>query len=180
MKKSKIVIALLLVFAVVIGLFAGCGHKKAEPEVGMWHAEIQLSDISGSMSDEDKAFMAMMAGSTMFEIDAQFSEDGTFTYVMNTDKLQEAVSNTVSTIFGFFIKFDISLFIDRIVDAALQDALKSSQQNYAGTYTKSDSGLITATDGQTLYFKVNGSSLVQIDEDGNEVLRFTKVVQAEE
>lgn len=131
--------------------------KGIGPEVGVWHAEIKLSDISGSMSDEDKALMSMLAGNIMFEIDSEFCKDGTFTYVMNIDKLQEAISNSVSTVLGFFMKYDISLFTDRLVEAALQDALQSSKQNYSGKYTRSESNLITASDGDILYFKVTGN-----------------------
>ena len=179
MRKNNILIRFALIFMCTLMLVScnqGEQHKKeVGPEVGKWHAEIKLSDISDSMSDEDKTIMAMLAGNIMFEIDAEFGEDNSFTYVMNTDQLQKSVSDSVSTLIGFFFDFDVSLFTDRIVEAALQDALHSSKQDYAGTYTRSESNLITATDGETLYFKVNGTSLTQIDEEGNTIIRFSKV-----
>lgn len=177
LKKITGIIALVLAVAM---LFTGCaaqgGGKPAPgPEVGVWHAEIKLSDLSGSMSDEDKMLMSMLAGNIMFEVDAEFTEDGSFTYIMNTDKLEEAISGSVSTILGFFMSFDVSMFVERLVEAAMKDAMASSKQEYYGTYTKADDGLITATDGENLYFKVSASTLLQVDQNGEKVLRFKKV-----
>lgn len=174
------VLVLMLVFLLILVVFSGCNQvtekqREAGPEIGKWHAEIKISDVSGAMSDEDRLLLSMLAGDIMFEIDAEFCEDGTFTYVMNTDQLQEAISTTVSTVLGYFMKYDISLFTDRLVEAALQDALQSSKQNYSGNYTRSESNLITATDGDKLYFKISGNTLIQIDNNGNDVLKFVKV-----
>ncbi|MBQ7670067.1 MAG: hypothetical protein IJS45_05035 [Clostridia bacterium] len=179
MMRLKKLGVLMLAVLFAAALFSGCDLFKEEkvigPEVGAWHAEIKLNDVSGSMSDEDKALMSMLAGNIMFEIDAEFCEDGTFTYVMNTDKLKESLSSSLSTVLGFFMNYDISLFTDRLIEAALQDALQSSKYNYAGTYESFEDNLIMASDGDMLYFKVNGKTLIQLDDSGNEVVRFTKV-----
>ena len=183
-RLALMIIRKILIFTLVLllalAVFSGCNQStekqlKVGPEVGKWHAEIKISDVNSSMSDEDRLLLSMIAGDIMFEIDAEFCEDGTFTYVMNTDQLQEAISNSVSTVLGFFMKYDITLFTDRLVEAALQDALKSSKKDYSGNYTKSESNLIIATDGDNLYFRAGSNTLVQIDDNGNDVLKFTKV-----
>ena len=165
---------------IILAICSGCNQnvepeQKIGPEVGLWHAELELSDLSDSMSDEDRLLLTVVAGNIMFEVDAEFCEDGTFSYVMNTDKLEDAVSDTVSTVFGFFFDFDISLFVERLVEAALQDTVLGTKQDYTGTYTKSESNLITATDEANLYFKIKGNRLIQIDSEGNEILRFSRV-----
>ena len=177
--KLRRAILLILVFSFILSCLCACNRsltrqREIRPEVGKWHAVIKIHDLSGSMSEEDKLLLSMLAGDTMFEIDVEFCEDGTFTYIMNTDQLEEAISNSVSTLIGFFVKYDFSLFIDRLVKAALQDGLQSSKHNYHGTYTVSESGLISATDDVTLLFKMVGNSLVEIDSEGNEVLRFSQ------
>ena len=173
----SILSALILVCALT---FAGCNQvglfqKEIGPEVGKWHAEIPLSDVSDPMSEEDEALMSMLIGNVAFEIDAEFGEDNTFTYVMNMDKLREALSDSVSAFAGILVEFDVSSFTDRLVESIVQDALDSNKHEYAGTYTRSESNFITATDGDTLYFQVNDTSLVQIDEDGNTIAKFSKV-----
>lgn len=178
--KSKRKLACILAVILIVTLFAGCSQadeqqKEIGPEVGKWHTEIRISDVSGSMSDEDRLLLSMLAGDIMFEIDAEFCEDGTFTYVMNTDQLQKAISDSVSTVLGYFISFDISLFTDRLVEATLRDEIQGSKHDYNGTYTTSESGLITAKDGAVLNFKIKGSALIELDSDGNEILTFTKV-----
>ena len=39
----------------------------------------------------------------------------------------------------------------------------------------SESGLITAKDETVLNFKVTASTLTELDDEGNEILKFTKV-----
>lgn len=167
----------------LVSLVAGCSQvdekqKKIGPEVGKWHAEIRIGDVSGSMSDEDQFLLSLLAGDIMFEIDAEFCEDGTFIYVMNTDKLQKAISDSVSTVLGYFMSFDISLFTDRLVEATLCDGLQDSKHDYNGTYTTSESGLISAKDGAVLNFMIKGNTLVELDSEGNEILEFTKISES--
>ena len=159
---------------------AGCGgadSKKPGPEVGKWRAEVKINDLSSSMSDEDKAILAMLAGNIMFEVDVEFAENGTFSYFMNTDELEDSISNSFTTLIGFMLNFDVSLFVDRIVKTVLQDMFETSTYAFAGEYSTSESELITATDpsGFNIYFKVYGGSLVQLNDDGEKILTFTKV-----
>ncbi|MBR3642037.1 MAG: hypothetical protein IKN57_00880 [Parasporobacterium sp.] len=181
MSKNKGIRGLLLLIAAAV-LFAGCGtqEKKKEPgpETGKWHAEIKISDAAGSMSEEDRLLLSMLAGNIMFEAEAEFSEGGMFSYNMNTDKLKEAISESASTILGFFLSVDLSLFTDRLIESILQEELKSTQKNISGTYTKSENGMITANAGETLYFKINGNILSQLDANGREIMSFTKISSA--
>ncbi len=178
MKRIIKITAVILILAVMATLMAGCeaDEKKPGPEVGKWHAEVKIKDLGSSMSDEDKAILAMLAGNIMFEVDVEFAENGTFSYFMNTDKLESAVSNSFTTILGFMLNFDISLFVDRIVEAVLQDMIKTSNYAFSGEYATSESELITATDssGFNIYFKVYGGSLVQVNDNGDKILTFTK------
>lgn len=181
LKKSFLTILLAIVY---IFVFAACNstnnnsdkkEEKPKPEVGTWKAEYKLSDIDESaMTEEDRTLISLLAGNTVFEINAEFCDDGTFTYEINTDKISEALSNSVSKIASFFIDIDVSMFTDRLIEYAFQDLLKSSKTEYFGKYTKSDDGLITAVDGDNIYFKVTSSRLIQIDEQGNKVITFKK------
>lgn len=176
-------IGLILVLVMTLTLFTGCDalsgqggqQAAAAPEVGVWHAEVRLSDLTGSMSDEDRMLMAMLAGNIAFEVDVQFYGDGTFAYLVNTDQLQKALSDTVNTMFGFFFSYDISLFTDRLLEMAMKDAMQDVKQSYYGTYTKDANDIITAVDGgEYIYFRLAVGRLIQIDSAGNEVLVFTK------
>ena len=166
MKKMKIIVCCIL----LMSTFLGCSKKEVGAEVGKWHAEVKVQDISQSITESDSMILTMLAGSTLFEIDVEFTKDGTFSYVTNMDKLQDEISKSVSAILGFFIDFDISLFTDRIVEAAIQN----SKQEYHGSYVKSESNLITAEDGDQLFFKLEGKKLIQIDDAGNEIMEFIK------
>lgn len=178
MKKT---LSIVLMLAMVLLTCAACGgapKKEAKPEVGKWHADYKLSDMNtDSMSDEDKATFAMLAGNIVMGIDAEFCEDGSFSYTINTDEIEDAISKSINTFTSWIFQFDVSIFIDRIVEAALQDVMKSSKTDYLGDYTKSDDGLITAVDGDTLLFRIKANRLIQIDEQGNDVITFTKAEQ---
>lgn len=63
MKINKIII-LLLVCPLIFVVLSGCNQKeqkKIGPEVGKWHAEIKISDLIDSMSNEDKLLLSMLA-----------------------------------------------------------------------------------------------------------------------
>lgn len=180
-RKRMYIMAVLVCLAIAV-LVSGCsGSEQGEtekvigPEVGSWHAELKLSDIdTDGMNDEDKLLFSMLAGNIMFEMDAEFLEDGTFSYVINTDKLEDGLSQSVSTIAGYFLDFDISLFTDRLIEAALSEVTQNLKDDYIGTYTV-EGDIITAEDEGTLYFKVSANRLIQLDEEGNEFVRFEKV-----
>lgn len=184
MKKTSCII--FIVFSLVLCMCTtACGNsekaKEKPAEIGKWHADYKLSDMDSSgMADEDKALFSMLAGNTVMGIDVEFCEDGSFTYDINTDEIEKAVSKSVSTFTSFFFKYDISVFTDRLVEAALQDVLNGSKNNYLGDYSKSEDGIITAIDGDVLLFKIKANRLIQIDENGAEVITFMKADNSQE
>ena len=127
------------------------------------------------MSEDDRMLISMLAGNTAFEVNVEFCEDGTFTYEVSTDEVEEALSDSVSKIASFFVDFDVSMFTDRLISAAFDDVLKSEKTEYYGTY-KSKDGVITATDddGETLLFKVTANRLTEIDSKQKSVLSFKR------
>lgn len=184
MRTFKIVIFMLLT-TLFCSFFTGCGdaepEKKIGPEVGTWHADYKLSDMDSSgMAEEDKALFSMLAGNTVIGIDVEFCEDGSFTYDINTDEIENAVSKSISTFSSWFFDYDISIFTDRLVEAALQDVMSGSKNNYLGDYSKSDDEIITAIDGDKLLFKIKANRLIQIDDNGDEVITFTKADNSKE
>lgn len=184
MKKIKTVLIFLLVF--IIGIFTtACGNSKKEKEipaeVGKWHTDLKLSDInSNEMAEEDMALFSLLAGNTVMGIDVEFFEDGSFTYDINTDEIESAFSTSISTFTSWIFDYDISVFIDRLVESAFQDVMGGSKNNYLGDYTKSEDGIITAIDEDKMLFKVKANRLIQIDEDGNEILTFKRVENTDE
>ena len=149
--------------------------KEVGPEIGKWHATISLNCVNDeSIAEEDKLMLSMLAGDTLFEIDAEFFEDGTFSYEINTDKLEESISKTVNTVLGFFVKYDVSLFVERLVNAATKDTVHLEKMKYYGTYSK-DNNTITAVDEYYLFFNINDDTLSQIDGDGSIIAIFYRV-----
>ena len=181
---SKIVFVTVLLMLSVF--FTACsnsesGKDEMPAEIGKWHADYKLSDMDSSgMADEDKALFSMLAGNTVMGIDVEFCEDSSFTYDINTDEIESAVSKSISTFTSWFFDYDISVFTDRLVEAALQDVLSGSKNNYLGDYSKSEDGIITAVDEDKLLFKIKANRLIQIDDNGDEVISFTKADNSKE
>lgn len=197
MRKSRI-ISLIAVLAIFTGLiFSGCAETGSEdnqssevsvteektigPEVGKWYTEYKISDIDeNQISEDDRLLLSMLAGNLMFKMEVEFYDDGTFTYTINSDEVKEAVSDSVSKIASYFIDIDFSLFTDRLIEAAFDDVMNTTQSEYVGEYAVSDDGLITANDEGLLkgsepaviYFKMISKHLVQVDEDGNQLFVF--------
>lgn len=180
MKRKLVLILTMIILSSII--FAACGSnetKKEEEtipvEVGKWHAEFSVSDIDeNSMAVEDRAILAALAGDVVFEIDLEFCKDGTFSYILNTDKLEQEFSKTISTISSLFFDIDISLFTERIVKVAVKDVMKTTKSEYLGKYEKSEKGIITAMDEEKLLFKVIANQVIQVDENGEKILGFKK------
>lgn len=163
-------------------LFSSCSNNKTEEkketayELGEWKAEYKISDMdTSSMSEDDRMLLSLLAGNTAFEVKVEFCEDGTFTYEVNTDEVEKALSNSVSKIASFFIDFDLSLFTDRLISAAFQDVLGDEKTDYYGNYSAKN-GIITATDedGDVLFFKVTANRLTELDSKKNKVLEFKR------
>ena len=173
--KRTLCVALSLIF--LVSALAGCCiTKKQSPEIGKWHGEVKLSEVTESMSGEYQFLLTLIAGSTAFEADVEFYEDGTFAFSMNADKMKEAISSSVSTVAGFFIDQDISAFTDRIIEAAVSEVLLGSDTECYGTYTFDDNSITAiGDDNTTLYFEIKGKTLYLVDEYGDTIMRFSKL-----
>ena len=182
-RRLALILATILVSSIV---FTACGSSEAKKEeenipteVGKWHGEFSVNDINeNSMASEDRAILAALAGDVVFEIDLEFCKDGTFSYILNTDKLEQEFSKTISTLSSLFFDIDVSLFTDRIVKVAVKDVMKTSKSEYLGEYEKVENGSITAIDGEKLFFKVIANQVIQVDEKGNKILSFKKMETA--
>lgn len=106
-------------------------------------------------------------------MDVEFCEDDTYSYVMNMDKFREEIQKSASTILGYFISFNLDLFVDRIVDLALDSYGATARSSY-GSYTVDEDGLITAVGSDTQYFRFTSGTLHQLNEDGQVILTFSK------
>lgn len=176
MRKRCLLLGFVLILSIFFSACGGSSEKQVEPEVGKWHADYKLSDIdTSSMSDEDRATMALLSGNVVMGIDAEFFEDGSFSYSVDTDQVKEGFSKTINSITSWFLDFDISIFTDRIIEAALRDVMSGTKMDYLGDYTKSEDGLIMAVDEDVFYFRTKANRLIQIDSEGNDVLIFSKV-----
>ena len=152
------------------------------PETGHWHAEVLFSSsiIREKLPWYARIPLAIVLGNTAFEVDVEI-EDGSLAYETNTKALKEAASGTVSIILGFFVKdLDLSMIIDRVAEAVLPETVMGKERDCYGTFDEEerdekDRLVVTTTNGETLYFRAFGKTLVQTDEEGNQVLTFKKV-----
>ncbi|MCR5611636.1 MAG: hypothetical protein K6F68_07420 [Clostridiales bacterium] len=154
-------------------------HAVSIPESGNWHAEALFSGqpIRDAIPLWARLLIATLAGNTAFEIDVEFSDDGTFTYETNTETLKKAASGSANTLLGFFVKdLDLSLFIDNALNAILPETAVGKNRDCYGTYERDEDGMltVTTTDGTVLYFRAFGKKLVQFDENGELLLTFTR------
>ncbi len=178
----KKLVSLLAVILVVVCSMTGCffstenkatTNQKLQPgpEVGKWYGHVNISDLN--LSAEDRAIVSLLAGNIAYEMNVEFCEDNTYSYVMNMDKFREEIQKSASTILGFFISFNLDLFIDRIVDLVL-DSYGATERSSYGSYTVDEDGLITASGSDTQYFKYTSGTLHQLNEEGQIILTFTK------
>ena len=152
------------------------------PETGHWHAEVLFSSsiIRETLPWYARIPLAIVLGNTAFEVDVEI-ENGSLSYETNTEALKEAASGTVSTIIGYFLKdLDLSLLIDRVAEAVLPETVMGKERDCYGVFDQEerdekDRIVVTTTKGETLYFRAFGKTLVQTDEEGNQVLSFKKV-----
>ena len=146
-------------------------EKQPGPEVGKWHGYVNINDLN--LSTEDRAIISLIAGNIAYEMDVEFCEDDTYSYVMNMDKFREEIQKSASTILGYFISFNLDLFVDRIVDLVLDSYGATARSSY-GSYTVDEDGLITAVGSDTQYFRFTSGTLHQLNEDGQIILTFSK------
>lgn len=182
MERFKLIIAVLLAG---ILLFCACNNANQAanrsmptppppgPEVGKWHGSCRLSDLdTGGMAQEDVALLSMISGNIMFEVDVEFCEDFTFSYVINREAMSQSISQALGWAISLFSGYDLSMFVDRLVEAALGSDFKTSD---FGTYTTEDNKVVCRTEsGETIYFRMIAGKLIQMDENGNDTLIFEK------
>lgn len=178
----KKLISVITVFLITVMSLSGCSFSASDksestqkpqpgPEVGKWYGSVNISDMN--LSDEDRVFVSLLAGNVAYEMDVEFFEDNTYSYIMNMDKFREEIQKSASTVVGFLFSFNIDLFIDRIVDLLLDSYGATTRSSY-GSYTIDESGLITAVGSDTQYFRFSSGTLHQLNEDGQVILTFSK------
>ncbi|MCD8028137.1 MAG: hypothetical protein LUF02_05660 [Erysipelotrichaceae bacterium] len=74
---------------------------------------------SSGMADEDKALFSMLAGNTVMGIDVEFFEDGAFTYDIDTEEVEKAFSESISTFTSWIFDYDISIFTESLAQPAM-------------------------------------------------------------
>lgn len=179
MKRLTLVVAAMLFIVVSL---SGCSinfgnneettqKKQPGPEVGKWYGYVNISDLN--LSAEDQTIISLLAGNVAYEMSVEFCEDNTYSYVMNMDKFREEIQKSASTVLGYFISFDIDLFVDRIVDLVL-DSYGATERSSYGSYTVDEDGLITAVGSDTQYFRFTSGTLHQLNEEGQIILTFSK------
>ena len=177
MINLKRFISILVLLGIMILSF-GCSFSKESqlnkigPEVGKWHGLVNISDLD--LSDEDRTIVSLLAGSVAYEMDVEFCEDHTYSYVLNMDKFRDEIQKSTSTILGFFFNFNIDLFVDRIVDLILDGYGATTKSSY-GNYSVDDDGLITAVGSDTQYFTYSSGTIHQLNSEGQVILTFSKV-----
>lgn len=172
--KTKRLISLIAI-VLVLSILSGCSilpdKKQPGPEVGKWYGEVNISNLN--LTDEDRVIVSLIAGDIAYEMDAEFCEDYTYSYVMNMDKFRAEIQKSATTIVGYLFSFNIDLFVDRIVDLVL-DSMGATERSSYGTYSIDENGLITAVGSDTQYFKFISGTLHQLNENGEVILTFTK------
>ena len=174
--RNKKLVCMLLCFAIMCSFFSGCSFlNKKSPELGKWHAEVKLSEMSETLPDDYQFVLSLIAGSVAFEVDVEFFDDGTFLYIMNADKLKESISDSVSTVAGLFIQEDVSKFTDGIIEAVIERYLFGSDSECNGTYVIEGNTITANADNKVLKFEIKGKHLFQLDSNGELGFRFSKV-----
>jgi len=79
MKRKLCAVFILLL--VVSSLLTGCGKHS---EIGKGHADVDLGELGGNKTALLKKLLDGIGIKLMLSIDAEFFEDGTFKYVINT------------------------------------------------------------------------------------------------
>ena len=147
------------------------------PELGKWHAEVLFSDMKDAMPFIPRLLIAIACGNTAFEVDLLISDDGTFAYETNTKALIEGATGTASDIVELFSGGQTLIsYIENAIEMILPEVVQGKDRDCYGVFRKEDDGMLilTKTDGQVLYFKVFGKTLVQMDADGKTILTFKR------
>lgn len=152
------------------------------PEAGNWHSEVKLSDLDDEFPFWARLLIAIAAGNTAFEVDVNVANDGTFSFETNTEKMKSEIGDSADTLLGLIpVKVDLaeylSPYIDRALDEIMPITAMGKDRDCFGTFVREADGtlLVTVTTGETLRFKRFGDLLVQLDENGAQLLKFEKV-----
>jgi hypothetical protein len=189
-KTVSIIIALCLALSAVASL-CGCvaeapGQSGTEqavsnaiPEAGIWKATVKLSDLRDQIPFWARLLISIVAGNTAFEVELNISDDGTFSYLTNTETIEKTVTDSANTILGYFLKdLDLSYFIRNAVESILPESVFGADRDCFGDYERGEDGVITCTTTQdkTIKFKYFGKYLVQFDSDDEQIqlLKFTR------
>ena len=172
MRRS--ICAVLALIMLICPLLCACGGEYSGPQVGSWHADIKINDLdTGSLSSSDNMLLKLLGENIIFEINVDFSDDGTFVYKIDTDSLEKSISDAANAVLGSFSDFDASALVNTLVSMAATKLFNSEKSSYFGTYTIEDDR-ITAVDGDTLYFTLDNNKLIQTDSDGDVIAEFSR------
>ena len=170
----RCICAVLVLVLLICPLLSACGGEYGGPHVGSWHAKFKIGDLDlGSLSTSDNTILKMIGENVIFDINVDFSDDGTFLYKIDTDSLEKAVSGAANTVLGLFSDFDASALVNTLISLAATKLFNSDKSSYFGTYTV-DGDRITAVDGSSLYFTIGDNKLTQTDRDGNVIAEFSR------
>lgn len=169
---KKILISVLLLVIITSVVFVASCSKDVGSEVGTWHGQMSIMDPS---DDEYQNMQAMMMyGSGKADIYVTFDHDGSFYYEINLDAVINALKNSLGGFGGLFGIGDISGLVANMFDGMIPAGLTE----FDGTYTINEDGLIIVDvdheDLDRLYFKQSGNKLIQIEEDGEEIMVLKK------
>ncbi len=171
--KRAICLALCLVLMLAM---TACDSKGV---VGKWHAEATLDDLEKfGIPDEFRA-VTFLTGDKLFDIYAQFNEDGTFTYDLDTTELERNLSQNVGTLFNLLAGLGAAELVKGLIAHGFGFAADTMKLSYAGVYSIDKNGIITATDGETFYFTLSSDILHETDQSGHEHFVFTRVTGEE-
>ncbi|MBQ9414004.1 MAG: hypothetical protein IJU16_02630, partial [Clostridia bacterium] len=74
------------------------------PEVGKWYGKITIDNIENTaLSEEEKLVLSLFTGDTLFEVNLEFMDDGTYEYEIDSQVLQDALSKSLTTILSWFV-----------------------------------------------------------------------------
>lgn len=174
-KTASLCLAFLILSTLTFSSCSSSTGRSTGPEVGVWKAEYHLKDLNtGSLSDEERMILTLLGGNVLFSVEMEFAKNGDFSYRMNTDDLEQALSNSINKIAGWFIKFDISVFTERLLRIALDEVMEDYQKTYIGSYTASGTDLTADCEGNTFSFSYHAGTIVQYDGSGKQYLLFNR------
>ena len=176
----------IAIFIIVGSVFIikGCAEKKSQNSEqgyvheikdniqGQWKTSLYLSDYIDDLDSIEQGILELIAGNLSFDIITSFNQDNSFSYRIDTEKIVDAISDAMSGAVGLFIDIDVSSIVSDLIEDALDDALPDNLTGFSGTYKVLDNGQIIADCETTIYFELNGDTLIQTDEYGNEICRF--------